>query len=343
MVSTTLTRAAYRAQQMSLLVPALALQRTVRVLTRSRVAFDPATLESTRRRYQELLRRDLANAEAGLYPRSLLFQFPFTDYLRAVPSIVRDLPRSMRRFFARNYRDLPPEAQSARYPSYFRRNFHWQTDGYFSRRSAQLYDPGVEFLFLGTADVMRRQIIPHITRFVRDRGDGPARVLDVACGTGRMLRQLSIAQPALSFYGMDLSPYYVQEARELLSDVTDLSLVVENAESMPFVNDHFDVITSLFLLHELPKDARRKVIAEMYRVLRPGGMVAVMDSAQLSDSPELAGVLDRFAVDFHEPYYKGYLRDDLDAMLAEVGFAVESVETHFVSKLAIGRKSPGEP
>jgi hypothetical protein len=98
MVSTTLTRAAYRAQQMSLLVPALALQRTVRVLTRNRVSFDPATLGSTRRRYQELLQRDLDNAEAGLYPRSLLFQFPFTDYLRAVPSIVFDLPRSMRRF-----------------------------------------------------------------------------------------------------------------------------------------------------------------------------------------------------------------------------------------------------
>lgn len=330
--------AAYRAQQLSLLLPALAVQRTVRLISRTPVEFDPDTVRCAQSRYKELLATDLDNVATGMYPGSLLFQFPFADYLRSVPSIVRDFPRTMRRYQSRNFRDLPDGLDEQRYPAYYLRNFHWQTDGYFSRRSARLYDPGVEFLFLGTADIMRRQIIPPITRFLRGRVGEPARLLDFACGTGRTLRQISVAHPELSLCGLDLSPYYIQLARELLAGVANLSLVVDNAESMPFVDDYFDIVISVFLFHELPKDARRRALAEAYRVIRPGGLLCIQDSAQRSDSPEIARVLDRFAVDFHEPYYKSYLRDDLQDAITDVGFEVETVENHFVSKLVTARK-----
>ena len=92
----------------------------------------------------------------------------------------------MRRRRRNQYKDLPGDVDLSRYPSYFRRNFHWQTDGYLSRRSADLYDVGVEFLFLGTADVMRRQVIPPVSRMVQQCGDR-LRLLDVGCGTGRTL------------------------------------------------------------------------------------------------------------------------------------------------------------
>src|SRR5690606_33839699 len=96
----------------------------------------------------------------------------------------------------------------SRYPPYYRRNFHWQTDGYFSERSAELYDLGVEILFRGTADIMRRQVIPPITRFLRgtDSGarvgarPGDVRLLDIACGTGRTLKQLAVAHPELRYH-----------------------------------------------------------------------------------------------------------------------------------------------
>src|SRR6185295_7707451 len=103
-------------------------------------------------------------------------------------------------------------------PAYYRRNFHWQTDGYLSRRSAELYDVGVELLFLGTADVMRRQIIPPIARHLAEHGSPRARLLDVATGTGSALRQLALVCPELRYYGLDLSPYYIELARERLSE-----------------------------------------------------------------------------------------------------------------------------
>lgn len=332
-------RTAYRAQQMGMLVNCLIGHRVLRSVARRRIDPPRELVDRIRRRYEQLIELDLRNAEAELYPRSLLFQFPFLDYIGKAPQLALDIPRTLRRMWAGDYRDFPEGVDVKRYPPYFRRNFHWQTDGYFSRRSAEIYDIGVEFLFLGTADVMRRQIIPPVTGFVREHG-GDLRLLDVACGTGRALRQMAVAHPKLRYYGLDLSPYYLQVAREVLKDVEHLSLVAENAESMPFRDAHFDVVTSVHLFHELPRNARRNVYREMLRVLRPGGLLVIEDSGQLVDSEDVAFFLGQFAKEFHEPFYADYLSDDIAAALAEVGFEVESAEPHFVAKVVVARK-PG--
>ncbi len=333
-----LTRAAYRAQHLSFLVQATMLQETARVLARQpRPRIAPGTLKFLQRRVDGLFARDVANVADGMYPRELLFQLPAREYARALPRLLRDGPAVVRRRRAGAYKDVPA-VDPARYPPYYRRTFHWQTDGYLSEHSAEVYDLGVELLFRGTADVMRRQVIPPITRFVRAEGGGRLRVLDVACGTGRTLRQLATAHPGLAYHGVDLSPYYVQAARRLLAGVAEASLAVENAEHLPYADGAFDVVTSVYLFHELPRNARRRVVAEMRRVLRPGGLLVIEDSAQPSDSPELATVLAGFPAEFHEPFYRDYLGDDLASLLAEAGLVVDSVEPHLVAKVVTARR-----
>jgi ubiquinone/menaquinone biosynthesis C-methylase UbiE len=294
--------------------------------------------EEARRRFRALLERDLGNVGAGLYPRALLFQIPFVTYAGALPKIVRDVPRLLRRMRARDYRDLPPDIDLARYPPYYRQNFHWQTDGYLSRRSAEMYDLTVELLFLGTADIMRRQVIPPISRFLAEDKRSKPRLLDVGCGTGHTLRQIATAHPDLGLFGVDLSSYYLQVARKVLSDFHNVCLVTENGEGLPFTDGCFDIVTSVFLFHELPEDARLCVIAEIYRVLRPGGLLVIEDSIQVADSAKLAILMSQFAEDHHEPYYQDYVRNDLAAPLQEGGFDIESVEPHYVSKVIIARK-----
>lgn len=334
------TRAAYRTQQLSFLVQSTLLQETARVLARQpRPKLEPGTLKFLRGRVDALFARDLANVAAGMYPRELLFQLPTRDYARALPRLLRDGPAVIRRRRAGAYKDLPA-VDPARYPPYYRRTFHWQTDGYLSEHSASVYDVGVELLFRGTADIMRRQVIPPITRFAQAQGGGRLRVLDVACGTGRTLSQLATAHPHFAYHGVDLSPYYVQAARRLLAGVGEVSLAVENAEHLPYADGTFDVVTSVYLFHELPRNARRRVVAEMRRVLRPGGLLVIEDSAQPSESPELAAVLAGFPADFHEPFYRDYLEDDLAALLTEAGFAVDSVEPHLVAKVVTARRPP---
>ena len=104
------------------------------------------------------------------------------------------------------------------------------------------------------------------------------------------------------------------------------------------MNERFDAVTSVFLFHELPADARRRVMREAFRVLVPGGRFVVCDSAQLSDSRELEEVLHTFPATYHEPYYKGYLRDDLAEVMTECGFELESSTPHPVSKVVVCRK-----
>lgn len=334
-----LDRVAYRTQQYSILLGATALQETARILSRSPRPEVPAgVLPILRARVEALYARDLENVRDGLYPRELLFQIPHADYARALPQLLRDTPRIVARKKRGDYKDLPEAAlDRSRYPAYYRRNFHWQTDGYLSEHSADVYDLGVELLFRGTADIMRRQVIPPVTRHLRGL-TGRVRLLDVACGTGRTLRQLATAHPEVAFHGVDLSAPYVQAARRLLADVGEASLAVENAEHLPYADATFDAITCVYLFHELPRNARRRVVAEMLRVVKPGGVIVIEDSAQQSDSPELMAVLSNFPREFHEPFYADYLEDDLAALLREVGAVEVSAEPMMVAKVVTARR-----
>ena len=332
-----LDRLAYHSQHLSFLINATVIEEAARLVTRNkRPPVDYAAWKVLQRRRHELHRADLANVEAGLYPRELLFDIPVRRYLRELPRLLADAPRVVRRMRAGDFRDIPA-IDKRRFPPYYRRTFHWQTDGYFSDYSAEVYELGVELLFRGTADVMRRQIIPPITRLVRTAG-ADLRILDVGCGTGRTLHQLARTHPRLRLHGADLSPAYIRRARKRLHDVAELTLAVENGEALPWADATFDAVTSVYMFHELPRNARRNVCREMFRVVRPGGLVVIEDSAQLADSPELGEVLGGFPADFHEPFFADYLEDDLARVLAEVGFAVESSTPHLVAKVVVARR-----
>jgi ubiquinone/menaquinone biosynthesis C-methylase UbiE len=331
-----LDRLAYHSQHLSFLINATVMQEAARIVSRApRPHLSADVLRVLRERRVALHRRDLANVEAGMYPRELLFDIPVRRYLRELPRLVRDAPNVVRRMRDGDFKDIP-DVDRDRFPPYYRRTFHWQTGGYFSEFSAEVYELGVELLFRGTADVMRRQIIPPITRFVAGRTG--LRLLDVACGTGRTLHQIARTHGKLRLHGADLSPAYIRHARKRLADVDEVTLAVENAEALPWADATFDVVTSVYLFHELPRRARRNVVRELMRVVKPGGLVVIEDSAQPSESPELESVLRGFPAEFHEPYYADYLEDDLAALLGDAGFVDITVEPQLVAKVVVAHR-----
>ncbi len=323
---------AYRLQQRVLVTTCGWTQRIARrVLLGAREEFGADELAELQDRYAALLERDLANVREGLYPRGLLFQLPYGEYARRLPELARDLPRVLRRLKRGDWRDLPTDVDLSAYPPYYRRTFHWQSDGYLSRRSAELYDVGVEFLFGGTADVMRRQaLVPLARRFANEKAP---RILDVACGTGRTLAQLRRALPQAELLGVDLSPYYLSVARDVLAGGPAVELVAGNAEALPLPDGSVDAVVSVFLFHELPRNARRRVWTEVARVLRPGGTFVVVDSVQREDARNISYFVERFASEMHEPFYRDYLGDDLAAGLREVGYTVDAVEQAYLAKV----------
>ncbi len=333
-----LARHAYFAQHRSVAattLPARVLWQTAMTPNGERPG--PEVVAEVARRFEKLLARDVENVDAGFYPREVLFGFPLGRYLRKWPVALAEFPRIWWRSRREAHDELPAEVRRDAYPSYYLRTFHWQTDGWFSDRSADLYDAEVEFLFGGTADIMRRMSIPPLVESLRGRSR--PRILDVGCGTGRFLKQLAAAFPDARLYGVDLSPYYLRRAHAVVGeDAAELSLLAENAESLPFPDGYFDAVSCVFLFHELPKRARRKVMNEMARVVRPGGTVVVCDSTQMADSAGLGVVLESFPQTYHEPYYKSYLRDDLTGIARESGLTVEGAETHFVSRVVAARR-----
>jgi ubiquinone/menaquinone biosynthesis C-methylase UbiE len=331
---------AYVQQHTSMYLASSVVQRALRRVVMGRQpAPGAAHLEELKRRFHRLLAQDFAHAVAGTYPMSLLFSLPVAHYVRQLPRLAADLPRVFRRMKRRDYKDLPEAVDLREYPPYYRRTFHWQSDGYLSRKSAQLYDVGVELLFGGTADVMRRQILAPIVAHAR-RSQSPARILDVACGTGRALAQLRTALPDADYEALDLSRFYLDEARERLGRPDNVRFIEGNAERLPQADASFDVVFSVFLFHELPRNARRNVLAEMLRVVAPGGLVVIEDSIQRGDAAGLSFFAERFSEDMHEPFYRDYLADDLSEAMREVGLEVVEVVDAFLSKVVVARRPP---
>ncbi|MBD2057137.1 methyltransferase domain-containing protein [Oculatella sp. FACHB-28] len=295
------------------------------------------------RRLNQLLETDWQDAEQGIYPESLLFDNPWEDFFRYYPALCLDMPQIWERANQKRHQDFSTQVKTEGYPSYYLQNFHHQTDGYLSDMSANLYDLQVEILFNGSADAMRRRILAPLKRGLEQFTQTPPhqiRVLDVACGTGRTLRLIRGMLPDASLFGTDLSPAYLRKANQLLSqNPGELpQLLQANAEELPYLDNYFHAVTSVFLFHELPPAVRQRVIEQAFRVVQPGGVFVICDSIQVSDSPDLMSLMEGFPDMFHEPYYRHYTTDDMVGRLEQVGFVGITTEVHFMSKYWIARK-----
>lgn len=303
---------------------------------------DAKVAQELQERYQALLKVDWQDAQDDIYPAWLLFDNPWDDVLRYYPMVLLDWPQLWSRLVQKRYHEFPETVNRAAYPKYYLQNFHHQTDGYLSDYSANLYDLQVELLFGGMADPMRRRILKLVKRAITNISTPaqPVKLLDVACGTGRTLRLLQGAFSEMSLFGVDLSAAYLRKANQLLSQLPGVlpQLVQANAETLPYQDETFQIISSVFLFHELPASARQNVINECFRVLKPGGAIIICDSIQLDDSPELTPTMETFTIQFHEPYYSHYVRDNLGKRLTDAGFQNISIEVHFLSKYFIAYK-----
>lgn len=194
---------------------------------------------------------------------------------------------------------------------------------------------------MGTADAMRRQIIPDIMSFVEQKKAAGTAVsdilhLDIATGTGRFISQVMENAPMRTTC-LDLSPFYLQEARAALAKHKDVKFVEAAAESMPFPDASFDSISCVYMFHELPHEVRVQVVAEFNRVLKPGGKVFFVDSAQKGEVP-FDRVLEGFTIIAHEPYYLNYVEEDLSALFGASGLQLESSSVEWVSKCVVFNK-----
>src|SRR5579864_6039495 len=145
-------------------------------------------------------------------------------------------------------------------------------------------------------DQFTRQAVPFATaaairnedalnRIVKMAEAGPNdTVLDVACGPG--LLACAFACVARHVTGIDLTPAMLEQARALQREeqIQNVTWREGDAESLPYPDGHFSIVTSRFAFHPLPQPLA--VVREMRRVCRAGGMIVVADSAPAARKAE---------------------------------------------------------
>ena len=214
---------------------------------------------------------------------------------------------------------LPEDLPGAgRIPRYILQEFHNLPNGNYSKKIARGYAKGFDRMMLGTLRRARAEIADRI---------GPVpRALDIGCGAGHTAAALSRAG-AREVWGLDPSPYLLQYAAELYPQIRFCHGVAERLE---FPDASFDAASACFVFHEIPPRYGDRALAELHRVLRPGGTLAIIEPAALHLQGGLLQVLRHagwrglyfklMARRVFEPFVEHWHRRDKRAWLAEHGF-----------------------
>lgn len=108
------------------------------------------------------------------------------------------------------------------------------------------------------------------------------RILEIACGTGRVTRHLRKCVPQAKLTATDLNPDMLAVARKRLA-VDDIGWQTADAQDLPFGDSGFDTVVCQFGLMFVPDQP--KAMREMYRVLRPGGRLLCSTWDKLANNP----------------------------------------------------------
>jgi ubiquinone/menaquinone biosynthesis C-methylase UbiE len=178
--------------------------------------------------------------------------------------------------------------------------------------------------------------------YLADVGFPPnARVLEVGCGTGAVARFVARWPHVAEVIGVDPSPALLDKARALSTGLPMLSFQEGDGKALPFPADMFDVVVLHTVLTHVPgPDA---LLAEVFRVLRPQGSVAIGDgdfstaTVAIGDDDPLQTCVAAFVDNFvHDPW----LVSRLSALARAAGFEVSPVESYGIVETLEPRLTP---
>jgi len=151
----------------------------------------------------------------------------------------------------------------------------------------------------------------------------PRRMLDLGTQSGKNLRPYLEIFPEVEAHGVDVSApmlRYGHIKAECAAQRVHFSQ--QNAESMKYADQSFDLIVSSFFFHEIPVATTRRVLEECQRLLAPGGLMVHMELPPRSACDPFQNFYwDWDARHNNEPFYVAFRSQDLSKLMTGAGFS----------------------
>lgn len=288
---------------------------------------------------KQMLEEDIKNINENIYFKDLIYpENPITHAKRYFNILIDSLNSSMRaknneyQKFSKNVKD---DINS--YPKYYRRNFHFQTDGYLSKKSAELYAHQTEILFKGTLGLSRRLLLAPLLKHIQNQKK-QLKILEIGCGSGESTQILLNSCKNVSITAIDLSKAYIEYGKEKMMKYSNVEFIKMDGTDLSALQDKYDIVFSVYLFHELPEKERFKIIESCYNVLNPKGIMFHIDSIQMDDVPKYNWAIQNFPLNFHEPFYMNYIKNPLLNIIKNYDFKDLETQIRFLSKSILCHK-----
>ena len=160
----------------------------------------------------------------------------------------------------------------------------------------------------------------------------PEKILETGCTIGNNLFPYYDIFPDAELYGVDVAAPCLRYAHaRAASRGVNAHFSQQNAETLDFPDNSFDLIVSSFFFHELSVKATKKTLAECRRLLRPGGMMVHMELPPASQ----VDAYYNFYLDWdnehnNEPHYRDFRSQDCEDLMTSGGFDAEDCWTALI-------------
>ena len=150
-------------------------------------------------------------------------------------------------------------------------------------------------------------------------------ILDLGCSVGISTLELhryfnQKQESAINTIGLDLSPYMLAVAKTTDTQLEITQWLHGMGESTKLADNSLDLVTLQFVIHELPHQATQKIFKEVLRILKPGGVMGIVDnnpaSAVIQSLPPVLFTLMKST----EPWSDDYYTFDVEAAVTKAGF-----------------------
>jgi ubiquinone/menaquinone biosynthesis C-methylase UbiE len=141
-----------------------------------------------------------------------------------------------------------------------------------------------------------REVVNAICGFKSPNALNTLKGLEIGCGSGRATAKLLAARPDINLNAVDNEPQLLVQARQNLQDeIKQGKLALVESDALAYLqsigNSHFDIVASVMALHNFERTYRNRVLREIHRILKSGGLFVNGDKYPPDDPTEFYRIL----------------------------------------------------